>query len=259
VTTSMGTDPRVDDHIDGKPDGVAVDLVDTTVDEMVHEMVDEIIDEVSRIRVPGALNLYDEDDSTAWGDRPGQASERRRALRAHLAAHWAAPTVLVGEAPGQDGARWTVPFSSLRQLTGTGPAEPTATIMHRVLSELGSGHRVLLWNTSMLFAPGNRNPRRAEVDACAHLLDLVCRGRAVFAVGRFAESATGAPYVRHPSHGGAGLFAEGLRIALRSPPGVDVRRALARLGASAPEPSSGPGRTAGPDHRRRVTARTLQP
>jgi len=32
----------------------------------------------------------------------------------------------------------------------------------------------------------------------------------VIAVGRLAESVTGAPYVRHPAHGGAGAFRDGL-------------------------------------------------
>ena len=156
--------------------------------------------------------------AVAWGDEPGQASERTLALRGHLVAHWAAPTVLVGEAPGQDGARWTgVPFTSCRQLCGSGPTEATATVVRRVLAELGKEDEVLLWNASMLFAPGNRDPRRAEVDACGPVLDLVCRGRTVFAVGRFAQAATGAPYIRHPSHGGAARFADGLRVALRSP------------------------------------------
>jgi hypothetical protein len=34
--------------------------------------------------------------------------------------------------------------------------------------------------------------------------------RRVVAVGRLAEQATGAPYVRHPSHGGAAEFRAGL-------------------------------------------------
>lgn len=187
--------------------------------------VGEVIDLVGRIRVRGALNIYDEADSIGWGDAPGQATGRTRALRGHLRAHWAASTVLVGEAPGKDGARWTgVPFTSCRQLWRSGPAERTATIMHRVLAELGREHEVLLWNASMLFAADNRDPRPGEVAACAQVLDLVCRGRTVFAVGRFAEEATGAPYLRHPSHGGARRFAEGLRAALGSPPGTDVCR-----------------------------------
>ncbi len=178
--------------------------------------VRQVVHLVRSLAVPGALNLYDEADSVAWGDPPGAATARRRALAAHLADHWSAPMVLVGEAPGKHGARWTgVPFTSPRQLTGTGPSEPTATVVHRVLSELGAGSDVLLWNASVLFPPDNRDPRRAELAACAGVLEQVCCGREVLAVGRHAQRATGAPYVRHPSHGGAAAFAEGLRRALR--------------------------------------------
>jgi hypothetical protein len=192
--------------------------------------VGEVLDHLGRIRVAGALNIYDEDDCIGWGDEPGLATVRRLALRDHLVANWTAPAILVGEAPGKDGARWSgVPFTSCRQLSGSGPTEPTATIMHRVLSELGCEREVLLWNASMLFAPGNRDPLRAEVAACSQVLDLVCRGRVVLAVGRFAQVATGAPYIRHPSHGGAPRFAEGLRVGLRSPPGTDLGEALHRL------------------------------
>ncbi len=80
--------------------------------------------------------------------------------------------------------------------------------------------RVLLWNASVLFPPGNRDPRRVELEACAPALERVSRGRRVVAVGRHAERATGAAYVRHPSHGGASRFAEGLRRALDEPRGV---------------------------------------
>ena len=170
---------------------------------------------VRALAVPGALNLYDEVDSVAWGDPSGAATARLDALTRYLIRQWSAPVVLVGEAPGRHGARWTgVPFTSPHLLTGTGPREPTATVVHRVLAELGWASGVLLWNASVLFPPDNRDPRRDELAACAKVLERVCRDRSVLAVGRFAERATGARYLRHPSHGGASRFAEDLRRAL---------------------------------------------
>ena len=113
-----------------------------------------------------------------------------------------------------------MPFTSPRQLTGSGPDEPTARIVQRVLAELGVAERILLWNASMLFGPDNRDPRRSELDACAPVLELVCRGRNVLAVGRHAERATGATYLRHPSHGGARSFASGLASELAGATGA---------------------------------------
>jgi hypothetical protein len=210
------------------------------------DAVDHVIGLVTRTHVPGALNIYDEEECQAHGDRPGEATARRVSLHRYLVDHWAAPTVLVGEAPGKNGARLSgVPFTSLRQLTGSGPAEPSATIVHRVLSDLRIEQDTLLWNVSFLCPPDNRDPRRAEVEACAEVRSLICRGRVTLAVGRHAQRATGAPCVRHPSHGGASLFAEGLRFAYRSPPGVDVRSALDQLIGSGPDrrESRGPGPT----------------
>ena len=133
--------------------------------------------------------------------------------------------------------------------------------MHRVLSELACAHRVLLWNASMLFAPDNRNPSPSEVEACAPVLELVCRGRAVFAIGRFAQSATDAPYIRHPSHGGAGRFAEGLRVG----PARRHRSMFAGrwTGWMCRHQNARPGTVGkaqvGADGDRRLTAFTLQP
>ena len=129
-----------------------------------------------------------------------------------------AELLLVGEAAGYRGARISgVPFTSERQLTGSGPAEATATIVHRVLLELGIENDVLLWNivpTHPGTATSNRLPTRAEVRAARPFLDELARGRRAIAVGRLAADVLDAPYVRHPSHGGARAFADGLRRTL---------------------------------------------
>lgn len=142
---------------------------------------------------------------------------RRERLRAYLAAHADADTVLVGEAAGYRGARVSgIPFTSERQISGRGPAEATATIVHRTLAELGREESVLLWNVVPTH-PGtdssNRPPTREEIEAGRVFLDEIVRRRRAIAVGRVAASALDGIYVRHPSHGGARPFAEGLRAA----------------------------------------------
>jgi hypothetical protein len=126
--------------------------------------------------------------------------------------------LLVGEAAGYRGARVSgVAFTSERQLTGSGPAEATATIVHRTLTELGIHDDVLLWNVVPTH-PGtettNRLPTRAEMQAGLPFAHELARNRRVIAVGRIAERALDAPYVRHPSHGGAVAFRETLRACL---------------------------------------------
>jgi uracil-DNA glycosylase len=147
--------------------------------------------------------------------REGERAPRLRSrLRAYLMLHADAPFLLVGEAAGYRGARVSgIPFTSERQLTGTGPAEASATIVHRVLAELGIDERVLLWNVVPTH-PGtersNRAPTRAEVEAARPFVAELARGRRVLPVGRLAERALGIAGVRHPSHGGAAAFKAGL-------------------------------------------------
>ncbi|MEP6812894.1 MAG: uracil-DNA glycosylase family protein [Actinomycetota bacterium] len=76
---------------------------------------------------------------------------------------------------------------------------------------------MLLWNvvpTHPGTASSNRRPTRSEIAAAQPFLAELTRGRRVVAVGRVAAEALDAPYVRHPSHGGAVAFAEGLRRTL---------------------------------------------
>jgi uracil-DNA glycosylase len=141
----------------------------------------------------------------------------RRRLEEYLARARGARVLLVGEAAGYRGARVSgVPFTSERQLTGRGPAEATATIVHRVLAELGIEDDVLLWNVvpTHPHRPGqpasNRKPTASEIEAARPFLDELATGRSVVPVGRVAEAALGIEGIRHPSHGGSTAFRAGL-------------------------------------------------
>jgi hypothetical protein len=146
-----------------------------------------------------------------YRDGPG-ADLRRARLLDYLEARAASPFLLVGEAAGYRGARVSgLPFTSERQLAGGAPAEATATIVQRVLAELELD--ALCWNvvpTHPGTATSNRRPTRAEIEASRPFLEELLPGHRVVAVGRLAARVTGAPYVRHPSHGGGAEFRAGL-------------------------------------------------
>jgi hypothetical protein len=165
-------------------------------------------DRLARARIGTTYNFY----------RDGERADLRRdRLRSYLAERCDAPILLVAEAPGYRGTRVSgIPLTSERQLSGSGPAEATATIVHRVLAELALAESVVLWNVVPTHPHrdgeprSNRPPTRAEVAAGRAFVETLARGRRVVAVGRLAHAALGGPYVRHPSHGGARAFAAGL-------------------------------------------------
>jgi hypothetical protein len=141
-----------------------------------------------------------------------EAAKRRERLARYLEAKRHARLLLVGEAPGFRGARVSgIPFTSERQLSGAGPAEATATVVQHTLAELALD--ALCWNVVPTH-PGtegsNRRPTADEVAAGLPFLAELAPGRTLVAVGRLAERVTGAPYVRHPSHGGKAAFRDGL-------------------------------------------------
>ena len=160
-----------------------------------------IVDELAGAHIGATFNQY--------ADGPRAALLRER-LAAYLEARGDAPFLLVGEAPGYRGARVSgLPFTSERQLTGLGPGEATATIVHRALRDLELEDRVLLWNVVPTH-PGtersNRTPTRTEVVGGLPFALRLAAGRRVLAVGRVAQRALGAPYLRHPARGGAAAF-----------------------------------------------------
>jgi uracil-DNA glycosylase len=163
------------------------------------------VEELAAARIGETFNQY------AEGER---APLLRKRLVAYLERQADAGLLLVGEAPGYRGARVSgIPFTSERQLTGSGPTEATATVVRRVLAELDLEKDVLLWNVVPTH-PGtetsNRRPTRREVASGARFARVLARGRRVVAVGRVAHETFGLACVRHPSHGGARDFRVGL-------------------------------------------------
>jgi hypothetical protein len=172
----------------------------------------ELVERLARTRIGATYNFY---------ARGRDAAVRRERLIAYLEARASAKILLVGEAAGYRGARVSgLPFTSERQVSGCAPGEATATIVRRVLRELGMEEIVLLWNLvpTHPHRPGrpqsNRPPRRDEIEGGRCFVGALAPGRKVVAVGRLAQRELGGPYVRHPSHGGARAFEEGLTAAL---------------------------------------------
>ncbi|MGZ8687023.1 MAG: uracil-DNA glycosylase family protein [Gaiellaceae bacterium] len=82
------------------------------------------------------------------------------------------------------------------------------------MRDLGIEDDVLLWNvvpTHPGTGASNRTPTREEVEAGRRFAERLSTNRSVVAVGRVAAEALGAPYVCHPSRGGAADFESGMR------------------------------------------------
>jgi hypothetical protein len=109
------------------------------------------IERLAAARIGATYNFYRD------GARAPVLRERlARYLDDRAGARW----LVVAEAPGYRGARVSgLPLTSERQLTGSGPAEATATIVHRVLAELGVEEDVLLWNAVPTHPGGERSTR----------------------------------------------------------------------------------------------------
>lgn len=181
-------------------------------------------------------------------DLPGGARQRRRNLEAYLEQVGRPRMVLLGEALGFRGGRFSgIAFTSERQLAGPAdrrlpwatdppfrptsrnPAlwlEPSGSVVWDVLGGRPDG--VLLWNAFPWHPAGargplsNRTPERSLFLGNLHILErlLAAAGDArVLAVGRTAHAALAAlgrdvPLLRHPAHGGAMLFRDQLRAFL---------------------------------------------
>jgi hypothetical protein len=190
---------------------------------------------------PGVVNPYRE--AFPELDGPAAARGRRENLEAYLERVGVPRLVLLGEALGFRGGRFSgIAFTSERQLAGPegrrlpwagspfcatsrNPAlwlEPSGSVVWDALG--GEARGALVWNTFPWHPHGakgplsNRTPERSLVAANLHVLERLLAeiGPArVLAVGRTAQAALAtlgveAPALRHPAHGGAGIFREQL-------------------------------------------------
>jgi uracil-DNA glycosylase len=194
-------------------------------DLAIHNFVERLI----AARPTSLVNPYAIEDPDL--DRPGGADRRARNLEAYLAARIGRSDLLllVGEAPGYQGCRFSgLAFTSERSLPTEERSslrpdawqEPSATIVHRSLAALGLEERTVLWNAVPFHPAGatllsNRTPTKAELNIgapyLAALIELL-RPAAMAAIGRSAAVLLpeGSPMLRHPAHGGATLFRDGL-------------------------------------------------
>jgi hypothetical protein len=198
---------------------------------------EQLVEDLTGCAIGSTFNLFR--DEVPGLDVKGGAARRRENLLRYLKARSKAEIIAVGEAAGYRGMRFSgIAFTSERTLASWGGpyapssirlggwTEQSATIVHRVLGELGAEERVLLWNTvpthpHPLGKPlKNRKPRKAEIEAGAsygrRLIDIV-QPRIVVAIGRVAESSLdksspyGVHYARHPANGGAAKFRDDMR------------------------------------------------
>ena len=203
---------------------------------------------LARPALPGLFNPYCDLDREL--DLATAPRRRRSNLREYLRAHRLAKRVLVGEAAGYNGCRFSgIPFTGEDLLVGDKPlpwtsgrslsrssrgealrSERSANI---VWSAIAGDRRLVLWNAVPWHphrrgeALSNRKPTGKEEAAGRHLLGTFLElypDAFPVAVGRVAEAAVeklgkNAIYLRHPSMGGQKKFLAGL---------ADVKRRLDR-------------------------------
>jgi hypothetical protein len=202
-----------------------------------------------RGEAPAVVNPYRAQE--AGLDRAGAARQRRRNLETYLALVGTPRWLLIGEALGYRGGRFSgIAFTSERQLSG-GPThrlpwassppfaatsrnpalwlEPSGTVVWGALA--GRPQGVLLWNAFPWHPAGragglsNRRPEARMVAANLHVLELLLQAVGavrLLAVGRTAEAALArlgveACPLRHPAYGGAPLFRRQLAARLDGP------------------------------------------
>jgi len=205
------------------------------------QKIEAFLDELFSAPTAGMPRVFDPWNAVSSDDMAPAAMEgRRERLRLHLSAP-APRLLLVGEAPGYQGARITgCPFTSEALLLEDGVPrigklrerltsrrlpwrEPSSTIVWRALREEGLADNTILWGAFPWHPYGesplsNRAPNVAEkAIGAAWLRKLVSAlpEVTVVALGNVAADSLRklgikADKIRHPSNGGATAFRTGL-------------------------------------------------
>jgi hypothetical protein len=196
--------------------------------------VRRLIEALAGAAIGATFNQYRETDGDDAG--PDAPLVRRENLFHYLDARRCAPVLLVAEAAGWRGARYSgLCLYCERQIDESntplrrtsryprGWSEPSATIVQRAIAPWAD--RVVLWNLVPThprrdaMPHTNRPPRREELVEGAgwthRLIDLL-QPQHVGAIGRLAAAAltSDVPAVRHPAHGGATACTQQLRALL---------------------------------------------
>jgi hypothetical protein len=198
--------------------------------------IDGLLRELPTLSIGATFNQFRD---AGPDDVPGAPAIRLANLRHYLERRREADVIAVGEAAGYQGGRWSgIAFTSEFDLLRWGDPyrrssrrarpwkEPSGTIVHGLLGELGAEERVILWNTVPTHPHlpdkplSNRRPTHAEVTqglVYARRLIEIMQPRLLVGVGRIATEALDerAVYVRHPAQSGATAFRAGMREILR--------------------------------------------
>ena len=190
------------------------------------DALDRLLDDLARAQIGTTFNPYRDADPAL--DRPGAPAIRLANLEDHLRAQPHPALLLVGEAAGYAGCRFSgVAFTSERSLSPErwssldprGHVEHSASIVHRILDELDLEDETILWNVCPTHPAGstplsNRTPTRDELAAgrpfLVRLMSIL-QPALVVAVGLHAAHALPRlAAIRHPANGGAAAFRAGL-------------------------------------------------
>lgn len=206
--------------------------------DLNHPRLRQWLDDLSSMpSSASAENLYRLDTPEGWIRRANLEEYFRRMLLNKP------QVMIIGEAPGYQGTRRTgVPFGSEYHISGASEVaffdgqsgferpfddprirkEPTSTVMWRTINQCQE--LPLLWAVYPLHphqlgnVESNRTPTRSEVQSCkpnlVELIDML-QIETVIALGNVAkttldELGIDAIKVRHPSRGGASIFAQQL-------------------------------------------------